>query len=224
MARGSCVALVARGLARVYIVPHSTHRHMAAVALQYDEVQARLAHEREQLLQSLPPELFTGNGILLHSCCAPCSGSMIKELVELGISVTILWYNPNIHPRKEYEIRKEENRKYAIKLAIPFVDLDYDVEEWYKRAEGLEYAPERGERCTMCFDMRMERTALYAHEHGFHYITTTNATSRWKDVKQVNDSGVRAAARYPGINFWDYNWQTVGDKRAAKQGSASVLV
>ena len=195
-------------------VPPSTKHHqpttMAALEIQYDEVQARLVREREQLLESLPADLLEGKGILLHSCCAPCSGSMIKELVDLGVSVTILWYNPNIHPRKEYEIRKEENRKYAIKLAIPFVDLDYDVEEWYKRAEGLEYAPERGERCTMCFDMRMERTALYAHEHGFHYITTTNATSRWKDVKQVNDSGVRAAARYPDVHFWDYNWQTVG--------------
>ena len=183
---------------------------MAAVELQYEEIQQKLEREREQLKQSLPEDLRSGTnkGILLHSCCAPCSGSMIKELADLGLAVTILWYNPNIHPKKEYEIRKEENLKYAVKLGIPFVDLDYDVEEWYKRAIGMEYSPERGNRCTMCFDMRMERTALYAHENGFHYITTTNATSRWKDVNQVNESGIRAAAKYPNMHFWEYNWQT----------------
>lgn len=146
--------------------------------------------------------------LLLHSCCAPCSGSMIKVLVDQGIDVTILWYNPNIHPRSEYEIRKQENMKYAMKAGIPFVDLDYDSKEWFARARGMEWDPERGARCTMCFDMRMERTALYAHEHGFTLFTTTNATSRWKDVEQVNGSGRKAAEKYPNLQFWEYNWQT----------------
>ena len=75
---------------------------------------------------------------------------------------------------------------------------------------GMEYDPERGRRCTMCFDMRMERTALYAYENGFKYFTTTNATSRWKDVNQVNDSGRKAALKYQdnNIQYWEYNWQT----------------
>jgi predicted adenine nucleotide alpha hydrolase (AANH) superfamily ATPase len=146
--------------------------------------------------------------LLLHSCCAPCSGSMIKVLVEMGIQVTILWYNPNIHPRAEYEIRKQENLKYALKLGIPFVDLDYDTKEWFSRAKGMELDPERGSRCTMCFDMRMERTALYASENDFHWFTTTNATSRWKDVEQVNGSGRKAAERYENVHFWEFNWQT----------------
>ena len=74
----------------------------------------------------------------------------------------------------------------------------------------MEYDPERGRRCTMCFDMRMERTALYAYENGFKYFTTTNATSRWKDVNQVNDSGRKAALKYQdnNIQYWEYNWQT----------------
>jgi predicted adenine nucleotide alpha hydrolase (AANH) superfamily ATPase len=65
-----------------------------------------------------------------------------------GIDVTILWYNPNIQPKQEYEIRKEENLKYALKLGIGFVDLDYDVKEWYARVVGMEFEPERGPRCT----------------------------------------------------------------------------
>ena len=67
---------------------------------------------------------------------------------------------------EEYEVRKEENKRYAAQLGIPFVDVDGDVDEWYRRAKGMEFCPERGARCTMCFDMRLERTALYAHEHG----------------------------------------------------------
>jgi len=72
----------------------------------------------------------------------------------------------------------------------------------------MEYDPERGHRCTECFDMRMERAALYAHEHGFHAIATTNSTSRWKDEKQVDASGFRAAARYNGLKYWQYLWQS----------------
>ena len=74
--------------------------------------------------------------------------------------------------------------------------------------KGMEFDPERGHRCTECFDMRMECAALYAHENGFHAIATTNSTSRWKDMKQVDESGFRAAARYDGLSYWSYNWQS----------------
>ena len=68
---------------------------------------------------------------------------------------------------QEYEIRKNENKRYAEKLGIPFVDADYDADEWYARTRGMEYDPERGRRCSACFDMRMERTAEYARDHSF---------------------------------------------------------
>lgn len=149
-----------------------------------------------------------GEKVLLHSCCAPCSGAMIEEMHTQGLDVTIFFYNPNIHPRKEYEIRKNENKRFAEQLGIPFVDCDYDVDEWYRRAKGMEFCPERGTRCTMCFDMRFERTAHYAWENGFPWITTTNATSRWKDAQQVNGSGLRSVTKYPGVKYWVYDWQT----------------
>ncbi|CAK4609198.1 unnamed protein product [Aphanomyces euteiches] len=161
--------------------------------------------------------------VLLHSCCAPCSGAMIEEMRFLmDLDVTIFFYNPNIHPRKEYEIRKEENIKYAKKHNIPFVDCDYDLESWYKRMVGFELDPERGIRCSACFDMRMEVTAAYAVKHGFKYFTTTNATSRWKDETQVNLAGVRAAALYnkrenADLQFWVYNWKTDGMTRRKYQ-------
>lgn len=148
--------------------------------------------------------------VLLHSCCAPCSGEVMEAIAASGIDYTIYFYNPNIHPREEYELRKNENIRFAEKHGIPFVDADYDKENWFKRVKGLEWAPERGERCTACFDMRFERTALYAHEHGFSTITSCLGISRWKNMNQINDCGVRAAARYPGMVYWEFNWRKKG--------------
>ena len=103
----------------------------------------------------------------------------MEAISASGIEFTIFFYNPNIHPKKEYEIRKNENIRYAEKLGIPIIDADYDVDNWYERAKGMENEPERGKRCTMCFDMRFERTALYAYEHGFDTITSSLGISRW---------------------------------------------
>ena len=150
------------------------------------------------------------NKVLLHSCCAPCSGEVIQAMVATGIDLTIFFYNPNIHPKKEYEIRKDENIKYAKKLNIDFVDADYDVQNWFKRAKGMELEPERGARCTMCFDMRFERTALYAHENGFEVITSSLGISRWKNMEQINECGKKAAANYPKVEYWTYNWRKDG--------------
>ena len=148
--------------------------------------------------------------VLLHSCCAPCSGEVMEAMTASGIDYTIFFYNPNIHPKREYEIRKHENIRFAEKHAIPFIDADYDADNWMARAKGLEWEPERGARCTMCFDMRFERTALYAHEHGFPVITSSLGISRWKDMNQINGSGERAAAKYDGLSYWTYNWRKGG--------------
>ena len=150
------------------------------------------------------------NRLLLHSCCAPCSGEVMEALIASEIEFTIYFYNPNIHPRKEYDIRKEENIRFAEKHGIPFVDADYDVDNWFARAKGMEQEPERGIRCTMCFDMRFERTALYAYEHGFPVISSSLGISRWKNMEQINDCGVRAASHYPGLLYWTYNWRKQG--------------
>jgi predicted adenine nucleotide alpha hydrolase (AANH) superfamily ATPase len=148
--------------------------------------------------------------ILLHSCCAPCSGELIEAMAKEELDLTVFFYNPNIHPKKEYEIRKSENIRYAQELGVPFVDADYDVQNWFSRAKGMEHEPEKGIRCTMCFDMRFERTALYAHENGFKIFTTSLGISRWKDMNQVNDSGELAASHYEDVTYWNYNWRKKG--------------
>ena len=151
-----------------------------------------------------------GKKLLLHTCCAPCSGSIILSIQASGIDFTIFFYNPNIHPKKEYEIRKDENIRFAEKYGVPIVDAEYDTDNWYARAKGMEFEPERGSRCAMCFDMRMERTALYAHENSFDTIATSLGISRWKDLNQVNEAGKNAANKYEGLTYWDYNWRKNG--------------
>jgi predicted adenine nucleotide alpha hydrolase (AANH) superfamily ATPase len=129
----------------------------------------------------------------------------MEAMLVAGIQYDIFFYNPNIHPVKEYEIRKNENIRFAEKNGIGFIDADYDVDNWFERIKGLENEPERGERCTKCFDMRFERTALYAYEHGYDTITSSLGISRWKDMQQINGCGERAAARYDNLTYWTYN-------------------
>ena len=149
------------------------------------------------------------NSLLLHSCCAPCAGEIMEAVAASKIDTTVYFYNPNIHPIEEYEIRKEENKRYCDKLGFKFIDADYDKDNWFERIKGLEDEPERGARCTQCFDMRFERS-VYAHENNFKVFATTLGISRWKNMDQINDSGKRAAQRYKTVEYWDFNWRKDG--------------
>ena len=165
------------------------------------------------------PKLETPNGessLLLHSCCAPCAGEIMEAVAASDIDATVYFYNPNIHPIEEYELRKEENKRYCEALNFKFIDADYDKDNWFDRIKGLEDEPERGDRCTKCFDMRFERSALFAHENNFSLFATTLGISRWKDLDQVNNSGLRASKRYDDLTFWDFNWR--------KQGGSSRMI
>ncbi|MBS9778243.1 MAG: epoxyqueuosine reductase QueH [Gammaproteobacteria bacterium] len=164
--------------------------------------------EREKLV--LPNK---GEKLLMHSCCAPCSGEVMEALLFSEIDFSIFFYNPNIHPKKEYLLRKDENIEFAEKYGIPFIDADYDTDNWFERAKGMEHSPERGERCTMCFDMRFERTALYAYENGFPVITSSLGISRWKDMKQINGCGERAVKPYEDLSYWTFNWRKKGGSK-----------
>mgnify|MGYP000412543419 FL=1 len=158
------------------------------------------------------PKLSTPNGekkLLLHSCCAPCAGEVMEALAASDIDTTIFFYNPNIHPIEEYEIRKNENIRFAKNLGMPIIDADYDRDEWFERTKGQENEPERGERCSNCFDMRFERTAQYAADNDFDLISSTLGISRWKDMEQINASGARSSALY-NILYWDFNWRKKG--------------
>ena len=148
--------------------------------------------------------------LLLHTCCAPCSAAIIEWLSVNAIRPTLFFFNPNIYPREEYELRKNELKRYAKSLNIDFIDGDYDHEQWLKAIKGLENQPERGLRCLECFKMRLLATAQLAHEKGFTQITTTLASSRWKNLEQIAEAGHWAASQFPDVEFWDKNWRKDG--------------
>lgn len=153
--------------------------------------------------------------VLLHTCCAPCSSAIIEALMQNGITPVIYYCNPNIFPKEEYEIRKEECTRYAQALGLEIVDADYDHENWLEAMKGLEGEPERGGRCLKCFKLRLLRTAQYARERGIKVITTTLASSRWKSLDQINEAGRWACENNippeeRDIIWWDQNWRKGG--------------
>jgi predicted adenine nucleotide alpha hydrolase (AANH) superfamily ATPase len=154
--------------------------------------------------------------VLLHTCCAPCSGAIIEAMLQNGINPVIYYCNPNIYPHQEYEIRKNECTRYAQALGLEIVDADYDHENWLAAVKGLESEPERGGRCLKCFKLRLLSTAEYARSRGIKVITTTLASSRWKSLDQINEAGTWACTEINKIPaeteviWWDQNWRKNG--------------
>lgn len=157
--------------------------------------------------------------VLLHTCCAPCSSAIIEAMLSNGITPVIYYCNPNIYPREEYEIRKNECTRYAQSLGLEIVDADYDHENWLETVKGFENEPERGGRCLKCFKLRLLRTAEYARKRGIKVITTTLASSRWKSLDQINEAGSWAVGQVEdktippddrSVIWWDRNWRKGG--------------
>lgn len=153
--------------------------------------------------------------VLLHACCAPCSSAIVEWMVGHGIEPVIYYFNPNIYPLEEYEIRKNESKRHAESLGIQWIDGDrfrnYEAMHatWRECVCGLENEPERGKRCEMCFYHRLEATAKKAQELGIAFMATTLASSRWKRLEQINAAGNAAALKY-GVSFWAQNWRKEG--------------
>ena len=154
--------------------------------------------------------------VLLHACCAPCSSAIVEWMLANGVKPTIFYYNPNIFPREEYEIRKQESKRHAESLGIRWIDGDYNHQEWLQGVCGLESEPERGRRCEQCFTLRLKETAKKANELGIKYFATTLASSRWKSLEQIERAGLAAekmVSSQPSAlspRFWAQNWRKGG--------------
>ena len=148
--------------------------------------------------------------VLLHACCAPCSSAIVEWMLQHGIRPTIFYFNPNIFPYEEYEIRKNESKRHADSLGIPWIDGDYNHAQWLEQVQGLEHEPERGSRCLQCFRMRLTATAHQAQALGITHFTTTLASSRWKSLDQITQAGLAAQAAVPSTLFWAQNWRKGG--------------
>ena len=139
-------------------------------------------------------------GILLHSCCGPCSSSVL-ELLSKYFDVTVLWYNPNLYPESEYDKRLETQKQLIDAIAEDGVQAKLLVEPWrsedyFSRIKGLENEPEEGRRCLECFRIRLEETARIASERGFKWFCTTLTVSSRKDAVAINAIGREAEAKY----------------------------
>ena len=148
--------------------------------------------------------------VLLHACCAPCSSAIVEWMLEHGVKPVIFYFNPNIYPLDEYNIRKEESKRHADTLGLRWIDGDYDHESWCGVVRGLENEPERGKRCQKCFEMRLRATAEKAAELGIRAFTTTLDSSRWKSIEQIFQAGMKAQQEVEGTLFWAQNWRKGG--------------
>lgn len=144
-------------------------------------------------------------GLLLHTCCAPCS-TYVVELLRPEFDVTAYFYNPNIHPYEEYQIRLGEMKRTCRRLGIDLVEGGYEVEEWFQRIKGLETEKEGGKRCTVCFYLRLDKTAAFARDYDYQYYATTLTISPYKDAKVINQIGKKLQEKY-GINFYQADFK-----------------
>ncbi len=143
-----------------------------------------------ELEKIIKENISTKPTLLLHSCCAPCSSSVIERLLPY-FKITIFYYNPNIEPYKEYLKRKEEQIKFIKDLNenINFLDCDYENEIFKELSKGLENMPEGGYRCHKCYNLRLEKTAITAKKNNFDYFGTTLTVSPYKNSQVLNKIG-----------------------------------
>lgn len=133
--------------------------------------------------------------LLLHSCCGPCS-SYVLEYLTRYFDVTLLFYGPNIQPREEYDKRLEYQRRVLEHIPAKIMECEYDGGAFDTAVRGLEKEPEGGERCTVCFALRIEETARLAAGHGFDYYCTTLTVSPHKDAERINAIGREMGEKY----------------------------
>ena len=170
-----------------------------------------MSEEKTRVQIVLPDGMpVKGCKVLLHACCAPCSAAIVECLLGNGIQPTVFFSNPNIFPLEEYDVRKHELFRFLQVQGVPYVEDDYDHPTWLSQVKGFEKEPERGHRCTVCFRLRLLRAAQYASANAFPWFATTLASSRWKDIDQINAAGLFAQNHVTGTHFWPQNWRKGG--------------
>lgn len=145
--------------------------------------------------------------LLLHSCCAPCS-SYVLEYLSQSFAITVFYYNPNITESEEYRKRVAEQKRLVeafnasgkCQYLIAFEEGKYEPELFLEAVKGHETDPEGGERCSICFGIRLKEAALLAAKGGYDYFTTTLTISPLKDAERLNAIG-RAVGKAAGVMF-----------------------
>lgn len=152
-------------------------------------------------LDTLTEKISGRVSLLLHACCAPCS-SYCLEYLSKYFEITVLYYNPNISPKEEYDKRVAELFRLISEMEakgvwekgrVKVVPGSYEPELFEEMSKGLEEVPEGGSRCYRCYELRMREAAVYAEKYGFDYFTTTLSISPMKNAVWINEIGERLA-------------------------------
>ena len=156
----------------------------------------------QQELDKKLVEITNGNitpSLLMHACCAPCS-SYCLEYLSKYFEITLLFYNPNISPKEEFDKRAEELRRFISEIPlvhpVHLIVGEYEPELFYAIAKGMEHLDEGGERCYKCYEQRLREAAIYCKNGNYDYFTTTLSISPYKNAKWLNEIGERLADEY----------------------------
>lgn len=158
--------------------------------------------------------------LLLHSCCAPCSSYPIEYLYPY-FEITVFFYNPNLYPEHEYQIRLEEQQRFCREFSknsvipagfseIKVVDELFIPDEFYNKIKGYEQEKEGGERCKLCFDLRLERSFKKALKIGAEFLTTTLTISPLKNASLLNGLGKMIGQNYPKVAYLETDFKKKG--------------
>lgn len=158
--------------------------------------------------------------LLLHICCGICA-LHVFDLLEPHFAISGFFYNPNIQPPREYEFRRCELERAAASRGFPVVFAAYDFRRWFVAVRGLEHEPERGRRCDVCFNLRLEKTFATAHANGFAAVATTLSIGRQKSSEQINRQGRLLEEKF-GISFLAENFKR-RDGAAITHAKATAL-
>jgi len=148
------------------------------------------------------PDPLCGQRLLLHVCCAPCATFTARHLGALGAIVTGYWYNPNIQPYSEHEKRRETLARYVETVGLPVRwEPGYDTVTFLRHVVGHEAF---GERCALCYQLRLEGTARAAAQGGFDLFSTTLLISPYQNLEVIHTLGEALGQRY-GVPFYFEN-------------------
>lgn len=166
----------------------------------------------KELEQIMEEDKNKGKRLFLHSCCAPCS-SYVLEYLRKFFAITVFYYNPNITEQEEYVKRVAEQKRLIVEFnrqledgtiagayPIEVIEGDYQRELFFDSVKGLENCKEGGERCFVCYEMRLRETVKRAKELEADYFTTTLTISPLKNAAKLNEIGERLAQEY-GVPF-----------------------
>ena len=162
----------------------------------------KIKKDYNALMEQMIHSFVKKQKLLLHSCCAPCSSSVIARLREY-FDITVLYYNPNIEPEEEYRKRKQEQIRFLKEChpTVSIMEISYDHESFLKISKHLEKEKEGGARCHKCYYLRLEKTMQVAKENNFSYFGTTLTVSPYKNAEMINTIGLFLEKQQDKENF-----------------------